>query len=239
MRRRDIRSCSCMASRARARSSSRRSCASRATATRRRGSTKSTTTQREGAADRSAVNAQIDRRIAALKERTGSSKVDVVAHSLGTFVMHDYLTDPVQGAKRRANVAHYINVDGQSANPGVPTLAIWAGIPLSGAARLGSRHMDGAQNVTVPNQTHVQTCTSRESFVQYFRFLSGKRPAHDIVRRRGAIKVAGRALTFPQNQGLAGATIQVWPLTADGHRATSAPAASVAVTDGAEGGGGS
>src|SRR3954449_8905022 len=100
-----------------------------------------------GAADRSAVNAQIDRRIAALKQRTGSAQVDVVAHSLGTFVMHDYLTDLVQGAARRANVAHYVNVDGQSANPGVPTLAIWAGIPLSGAARLGSRHMDGAQNV--------------------------------------------------------------------------------------------
>src|SRR3954453_6793452 len=191
-----------------------------------------------GAAERSAVNAQIDRRIAALKQRTGSFKVDVVAHSLGTFVMHDYLTNPVRGAARRANVAHYINVDRQSANPGVPTLAIWAGIPLSGAARLGSRHMDGAQNVTIPTQTHVQTCTSRESFVQYFRFLSGKRPAHDIVRRRGAIKVAGRALTFPENQGLAGATIQVWPLTADGHRATSAPVASVAVTDGSEGGGG-
>jgi hypothetical protein len=190
-----------------------------------------------GAADRSAVNAQIDRRIAALKQRTGSSKVDVVAHSLGTFVTHDYLTDPVQGAARRANLAHYINVDGQSANPGVRTLAVWAGIPLSGAASLGPRHMDGAQNVTIPNQTHVQTCTSRESFARYFEFLTGKSPAHDIVRRRGAIKVAGRALTFPQNQGLAGATIQVWPLTADGHRATSAPVASVAVTDGAEGGG--
>src|SRR3954451_23015639 len=191
-----------------------------------------------GAADRSAVNAQIDRRIAALKQRTGSAQVDVVAHSLGTFVMHDYLTDPVQGAARRANVAHYINVDGQSGNPGVPTLAIWAGIPLSGAPSLTSRHMDGAQNVTIPNQTHVQTCTSRESFVQYFKFLAGASPAHDIVRRRGAIKVAGRALTFPQNQGLAGATIQVWRLTADGHRATSAPLASVAVTDGSEGGGG-
>src|SRR3954447_18160772 len=77
-----------------------------------------------GAADRSAVNAQIDRRVAALKQRTGSAQVDVVAHSLGTFVMHDYLSDPVQGAARRANVSHYVNVDGQSANPGIPTLAI-------------------------------------------------------------------------------------------------------------------
>src|SRR3954451_11350510 len=136
-----------------------------------------------GAADRSAVNAQIDRRIAALKQLTGRTQVDVVAHSLGTFVMHDYLTDPLQGAARRANVAHYVNVDGQSANPGVPTLAVWAGIPLNGAASLGARHMDGAQNVTIPNQTHVQTCTSRESFVLYFEYLTGKRPVHDIVRQ--------------------------------------------------------
>src|SRR3954453_24074389 len=190
-----------------------------------------------GAADRSAVNAQIDRRIAALKQRTGSLKVDVVAHSLGTFVMHDYLTDPVQGAARRANVAHYINVDGQSANPGVPTLAIWAGIPLSGAARLGERHMDGAQNVTIPNQTHVQTCTSKQSFVEYFKFLTGRRPAHDIVPQSGTIRIAGKTLNFPQNNGLAGSTTQIWEVDANGQRTKSAPLHSLSITDGSQGGG--
>src|SRR3954464_7474072 len=41
-------------------------------------------------ADKSQVDAQIDEKIAELKQRTGKSKVDVVAHSLGTLVMYDY-----------------------------------------------------------------------------------------------------------------------------------------------------
>src|SRR5687767_5785450 len=118
-------------------------------------------------ADKSEVHQQIDDAIAGLRSATGSSQVDVAAHSLGTTVMHDYLTDEADGAARRANVSHYINIDGQSENPGVPTLAVWAGRGTP------DRHMDGAENVTIPNQTHVQACTSAESFVEYYKFLTG------------------------------------------------------------------
>ena len=94
---------------------------------------------------------------------------------------------PTNGAQRRANVGHYINVDGQSSNPGVPTLAVWAGRGTPG------RNMAGAQNVTIPNQTHVQACTSRESFVEYYEFLTGEQPAYaDPVRQSGPIEIAGR-----------------------------------------------
>src|SRR5438128_11288825 len=101
--------------------------------------------------DKSEVDQQIDQAIAALKQQTGKSQVDVVAHSLGTSVMYDYLTNGAMAAQRRANVAHYINVDGQNQNPGVPTLAVWAGRGTPG------RNMDGAKNVTIPDLTHVQT----------------------------------------------------------------------------------
>jgi pimeloyl-ACP methyl ester carboxylesterase len=181
--------------------------------------------------DKSEVDQQIDDAIAALKQRTGKSKVDVVAHSLGTSVMYDYLTNGAMAAQRRANVAHYINVDGQNQNPGVPTLAVWAGRGTPG------RHMDGAKNVTIPDQTHVQTCTSAESFVAYYTFLTGHKPAHDIVPQSGPIQVAGKALNFPQNAGLVGATVQVWPLDADGGRTTAVPLASIAIGDGSTGGG--
>src|SRR5215210_4870115 len=40
-------------------------------------------------ADKSEVHQQIDAAVAALKQRTGKSQVDVVAHSLGTSVMYD------------------------------------------------------------------------------------------------------------------------------------------------------
>ncbi len=180
--------------------------------------------------DKSEVDQQIDNAIAALKQRTGRSQVDVVAHSLGTSVMYDYLTNGAMAAQRRANVAHYINVDGQNQNPGVPTLAVWAGRGTPG------RNMDGAQNVTIPDQTHVQTCTSAESFIQYFKFLRGGLPGHDIVPQK-RIQLAGKALNFPQNAGLAGATVQIWPVGANGVRTTTTPLASIAISDGSTGGG--
>src|SRR3954447_5335184 len=151
--------------------------------------------------DKSVIDAQIHEKIEALKKRTGKSKVDVIAHSLGTIVMEDYITS---SDERKANVGKYVNVDGQDSNPGVPTLAVWAGRGTPG------RSMDGATNVTIPNQTHVQTCTSSKSFVEYFKFLTGKAPAHDIVPQKGAIELGGRTLNFPENTGLSGATIQLW-----------------------------
>jgi len=180
--------------------------------------------------DKSEVDQQIDAAIAALKQRTGKSQVDVVAHSLGTSVMYDYLTNGGMAAQRRANVAHYINVDGQNQNPGVPTLAVWAGRGTPG------RNMEGAQNVTIPDQTHVQTCTSAESFIQYFEFLRGGLPAQDIVPQK-RIQLAGKALNFPQNAGLAGASVQIWPVDANGVRTTTTPLASIAISDGSTGGG--
>ncbi len=180
--------------------------------------------------DTSEVDQQIDDAIAALKLRTGKAQVDVVAHSLGTSVMYDYLTNGAMAAARRANVGHYVNVDGQDQNPGVPTLAVWAGRGTPG------RNMDGAENVTIPDQTHVQTCTSAESFVRYYAFLTGRRARRDIRSKR-RIEVAGKALDFPQNSGLAGATVQIWPVDANGRRSTVAPLASIAITDGSIGGG--
>jgi hypothetical protein len=182
-------------------------------------------------ADKSEVDQQIDDAIAALEQRTGKSQVDVVAHSLGTSVMYDYLTNGGMAAQRRANVAHYINVDGQNQNPGVPTLAVWAGRGTPG------RSMDGAKNVTIPNQTHVQTCSSAQSFVEYYKFLTGRPPAHDIVRQRGQIQIAGKALNFPENTGASGSTVQIWQVNDSGRRTSTAPLASLLVSDGSTGGG--
>src|SRR4051794_26455306 len=102
--------------------------------------------------DKSEVDAQIDAKVAELKRRTGAKKVDLVAHSLGTIVSYDYLTDSSKGAERRANIAHYVNVDGQSSDPGVPTLALWAGRRAgSTTGAVTTPHMDGAKNATIKN----------------------------------------------------------------------------------------
>jgi triacylglycerol esterase/lipase EstA (alpha/beta hydrolase family) len=98
------------------------------------------------------IHARLDALIAQTKQQTGKPKVDVLGHSLGTTVMHQYLADPA----RAANVRRYVNIDGRtSATPpgGVPTLALWAGRGTAG------REIGGATNVTIPNQTHVEVAT--------------------------------------------------------------------------------
>src|SRR3954463_7382007 len=77
--------------------------------------------------DKSEVDAQIDAKIAALKQKTGKSKVDVIAHSLGKYVMYDYFSNGSMTAERKATVVHYVNVEGKQSNQSVPTLAVWAG----------------------------------------------------------------------------------------------------------------
>src|SRR2546423_14976108 len=112
------------------------------------------------------VDKQIDEAIAALKQRTGKSQVDLIGHSEGTSVSYSYLTEGEKAAERRANVAAYANMDGQEKNPGVRTLALWA--ERSGPTGPNGRHMEGAENVTIPNQTHVQSSTSSQSFEQVY-----------------------------------------------------------------------
>jgi triacylglycerol esterase/lipase EstA (alpha/beta hydrolase family) len=183
------------------------------------------------------VDKQIDEAIAALKQRTGKSQVEVIGHSEGTSVMFKYLTEGEMAAQRKASVARYVNMDGQEANPGVPTLALWAGRCGTATCSKPERHMEGAENVTIPNATHVQTSTSAESFQQVYKFFRGKLPKRDIVPQKGTIQLAGKALEFPQNTGLVGDTVQIWPVNFNGARRTKTPLASIAITDGSEAGG--
>ena len=58
------------------------------------------------------VQAKLDALVAEVKQDTGRAQVDVLGHSLGTFVMQSYLNS---SAERAANVAHYVNIDGRTA----------------------------------------------------------------------------------------------------------------------------
>jgi pimeloyl-ACP methyl ester carboxylesterase len=150
------------------------------------------------------VLARLDALVAQVKQQTGVAKVDIAGHSLGTTLMHTYLATPA----RAANVAHYVNIDGRTATSppgGVPTLAIWAGRGTPG------RSIGGATNVTVPNQTHVQSATSFETFKAMYRFLTGRDARHDIVRER-CITLEGRAQLFPENTGVGDRTLEIWEL---------------------------
>jgi pimeloyl-ACP methyl ester carboxylesterase len=171
------------------------------------------------------VQARLDSFIAQVKQQTGRSQVDLLGHSLGTTVSQTYLNSSPAHA---ANVAHYVNIDGaQAASPpgGVPTLAIWAGRGTPG------RSIGGATNVTVPNQTHVQSATSPESFAEMFKFFTGQAAATtDIVPQHGKITIAGRALLFPQNVGVpAGTTLTIWKVKNSNGQRIGGPVATPAL----------
>jgi hypothetical protein len=178
------------------------------------------------------VHTRLDELIAHLEKRTHRDKVDVLGHSLGTTVMHQYLSSPA----RAANVAHYVNIDGaQAASPpgGVPTLAIWAGRGTPG------RSIGGATNVTVPNQTHVESATSAESFVEIYTFFRGHPPAtSDILPEHGQrVTVAGRVVLFPQNVGPpAEGKLAIWQIEgATGQRIGRKPVATRTISGGGDG----
>ena len=60
------------------------------------------------------IYANLDQLIADLLKETGADQVDLLGHSLGTFVSYGYLTS---SPARAAKVAHYVNIDGQANNP--------------------------------------------------------------------------------------------------------------------------
>jgi pimeloyl-ACP methyl ester carboxylesterase len=173
------------------------------------------------------VYLKIDALVAELQEETGRAQVDLAGHSLGTTVLQGYLKS---SPARAANVAHYINIDGAQATSlpgGVPTLAIWAGRGTPG------RTIVGATNVTVPDQTHVQSATSAESFAAMFTFLTGRDPTTTAIvpEPPGQVMVAGRALLFPQNVGVQNSTLRIWEVDpATGYRTKVHPEATYALS---------
>jgi pimeloyl-ACP methyl ester carboxylesterase len=158
-----------------------------------------------------AVFAGLDDRIARLTARTGADRVDIVAHSLGTFVLQSYLAS---SPARAARVAHYVNLDGRTATAppgGVPTLAVWGEGDQT-------RAIAGATNVYMPDQSHTQTVSSEESFREMFRFFRGPDPrtTRIVPDPRGVARISGRAVLFPSNAGVTDATLEVYrvsPLT--------------------------
>jgi pimeloyl-ACP methyl ester carboxylesterase len=160
------------------------------------------------------VYAALDQRIDAILQKTGADKVELLGHSMGTGVSQAYLSDPTRAAK----VAHYVNLDGSgAASPpgGVPTLAIWAGFRFVPGSPIPT--IIGAENHVLSKQPHNETCTSPESFALMYKFFTGHDPEATAVLpdRDGHIKLAGRAVLYPQNTGVVGATVEIYELNGE------------------------
>lgn len=163
---------------------------------------------------------RVDGVIEGLLERSGADQVDLLAHSLGTRLMQDYLRS---SPERAARVAHYVNLDGMpSADPpgGVPTLAIWG-------RGDSAREIAGAENVRFPEQTHTEVVTSPETFVELYELFNGEPPETTRIRREpdGRARLSGRAVLFPQNLGVDDAELEIYEVDDDGSRRSQRPVA--------------
>lgn len=174
-----------------------------------------------GTPDDPQIPIRMDQLIDDLLAETGADRVDLLGHSLGTRLMQQYLADPA----RAARVAHYVNIDGQQASAppgGVPTLALWAE-PRSDSEIVGAR------NVYFLDQAHVEIATSRESFGEMYMFFNdGEAPATlDIVPQPSEqIEIAGRAVHFPQNDGVPEGSLEIYEVDPDtGFRIDPSPKA--------------
>ena len=172
-----------------------------------------------GEETREDVFARLDQRIAELLDQAGTENVDLLGHSLGTTLMHDYLTSSPQ---RAAHVAHYVNLDGATADAppgGVPTLAVWG-------QGHESRRIAGAANLYFTSQTHTQVVTSPETFEEIYTFFTDEEPGTTrVLPEDDRLELAGRAQIFPQNTGFEG-TLEVYEVNgATGHRLDERPEA--------------
>lgn len=148
----------------------------------------------------------LDRLVARLLDASHADKVELVGHSLGTTISQGYLRS---SPRRASRIAHYVNLDGATADSppgGVPTLAVWG-------EGNSARNIVGAINLYEPDQSHVQVASSAETFRAMYRFFTGQRPrTTDIVQQRHVV-LSGRANLFPTNAGAAGTTLQIWEIS--------------------------
>ena len=168
------------------------------------------------------VHARLDALIIEAKEKTGAEQIDLMGHSLGTRVSQEFLASP----ERAAQVAHFVNIDGYPAAAppgGVPTLAIWAEVSISDRGTIV-----GAENIQIENQSHVEVATSAESFALMYKFLTGSEAntSDILLSRSNRIQIAGRAVYFPQNTGVADSKVEVYQVRGfDGQRVKRRPVA--------------
>lgn len=154
------------------------------------------------------TNAALNEIIDELLKVTGADKVDLIAHSRGTMVSMIFLSTPEQAAK----IAHYVNVDGREADSlpgGVPTLALWAeGNEAS--------EVVGATNDYLSTQSHIQRCTSAESFAEMYRFFNGRDAATTGIDPEPGdqVWIAGEVNYFPANVGAPG-TLEIYEVDSD------------------------
>ncbi len=90
----------------------------------------------------------------------------------------------------------------------------------------------GTTNVYLSDQGHTQSVGSAESFAAQYEFFTGEEPDTKLVLPEppGQVEIAGRAVNFPANAGLAGSTLDVYEVKPEsGERKSDTPRHTVSI----------
>jgi pimeloyl-ACP methyl ester carboxylesterase len=168
--------------------------------------------------------------IDSVRAEFGVDQVHLVAHSLGTTVANLYLGN----AARAARVAKYIGIDGSNnANCGISGTT--AHMECMGIFATSGNV--GGNNVILTSQAHTEVVTSAQSFAAQYEFFTGEPPATTLVLPEppGDVRISGRAVNFPANTGVAGATLEIWEVERQtGHRKYEEPEATFEIGAGGQ-----
>ena len=161
-----------------------------------------------GANQNNALNALID----GILLKTNADKVELIGHSAGGGVCYTYLKDP----KNAAKVAHYVHV-ASSTQPGpagpagdIPTMNLWS----DGDKVVAGANINGAVNVKLPGKDHYEVATSPQGFENVFEFFQQRKPDNLVYSPENEPCIAGRALTFGENQPISNATVDIFEVDA-------------------------
>lgn len=162
--------------------------------------------------------AGLERFVDEVRARTGFDQVDLAGHSAGGGLGYTYLSDPARAAK----VAHYVHVasfkkDGPAgpADAPVATLNLWSEADF---AVRDHGDIPGATNVKLDGADHYAVATSEASFRAIASFLDGEANASAAITTQEAARLSGKALVLGTNEPVAGGTVDLYELDADGQR---------------------
>jgi hypothetical protein len=160
-------------------------------------------------------NEQMDEFFDAVMAETGDDQIFVISHSYGSLLMKEYLNS---SPERSARVAKFISVDSASAGPNPECPGNPSPVPCMGIYR--DDNMDnymGPNTVRLTNHGHTQCVTSAESFVEQYKFFTGKEPKTTLIipEPPGQVEISGRVVYFPANTPVEGSTLEIWEINGD------------------------